>query len=140
MKLRTYFIVGAICAILFIVLIAMAQEPKTGNGLIFKGHPVVMAIPSGHPDFTRYGISRGIRLTNKVWLLLIVPDDRPGQYMLIACEYAPMVIALSHVISGVGSYWIYETNLKIVDSTKEEFERMKVEAQYLCVGVKSEEV
>jgi len=41
-------------------------------------------------------------------------------------------LALSHTISGISSYWIYETNLILKRTTKEEFEKRITEAQYLC--------
>ena len=138
MRLRNYFVVGAICAILLIAWVAAAQNPRTGNGLTFKGHPVVLAIPQGHPDFTTWNINSKMITEEVVLLGLVLSGFGPIYYELIVCENRPMVLALHFHDIAEDLYWLYTTNVTLVKATSEEFEKMKTEAHYLCPERKRE--
>lgn len=147
MRLKTYFIIGAFCLIAFISFLIVScshiemveiQHLRLGKGLSFHDSSMIIAIPSDHPDFTRWPIVDYSSLTPEVSILRLA---KPGQgcYELILCEYKPLVLALHYSCKGQDVYWIY-MDIVPVPATKEEFEKRKAEGAYLCPQSKMKEV
>jgi len=136
MLTKTYFVV----VFILIVLLGFwswtnAEEQKFGYGFDFKGTPIAIAIPLGQSDFTvsAWKVTYYEHLTAEVGLITLINPAVPGYYEMLGCENIPLVLALRRHLNEVDLYWVYHGNKKVVKATKEEFEKRKTEAQYMCV-------
>ena len=155
MKPRNYFVLAAICAILFVAwaivgavtpdqiklhegniqgLEPAENEPKFGYGFDFRGTPVAIAIPPGQPDFTVPGwkMVNYKYVTESVVLVTLINPVVPGHFKMLSCENIPLVIALHRCINGEELYWIYHGNEVVVNGTKEEFKELMTNAEDPC--------
>ena len=114
------------------------EPPKLGMGFSFDGTPYPIALPPGHPDFTLWPIVQYTWVSPEVSMVRVAKPGL-GCYELLSCENIALILALHHSCGDDDYYWIYKDKLP-VKATKAEFGRKIIEAQYLCVGVKSEEV
>lgn len=139
------FIVG-FCALIITAFLSCSHIPKEiapgtvqvlelnlSKGLTFGGYPWQIAIPAGHPDFTEWQVIQYNWLTPEV-VLVYSAKSGMGSYGLLCCETVPLVLGLHHSDKDEDLYWIYQDTVP-VPVTKEEFEKRKTEAQYLCPGV-----